>query len=55
MADKGIFNFNGLNVFTSPKSEAKVKLVVEGIETYGNLIDFVKFGSNITLDVRACI
>lgn len=32
-----------------------MKLVVEGIETYKNVINFIAATPNITLDVRACI
>ena len=55
VADRGVFNFEGISIFATPQSTVKIMLIVEGIETYGNTIDFIDSAPEITLEVRKCI
>ena len=55
VANEGVFSFLELNVVTTPLSQVKIELEVEGIEDYDNIIEFIEEYPKMSLDVRACI
>jgi hypothetical protein len=54
IADKGVFTFYNVIITAMPGSKVKTKMIVEGMETFGNNLTFVDTPVQFSIDLRGC-
>jgi hypothetical protein len=54
VAEQGVYKFRNLIVISKPGTSPKIGITFQGVETYGNAIDFANNDLNIPVLVRNC-
>lgn len=51
----GVYYFEKTEIDTNPGSKISMKLVIEGLNTFGNDISFLDTSPQISIEVRKCM
>lgn len=55
VAREGVFNFSQVTITATPGTEISLKLEIQGLQTYGNSLDFVDSPLKLDFGVRKCV